>query len=56
MGRRLPDMLAGGVVRGLEGTMTTHQVRESQMEMKNVQMDVQMNIEVKAHEDDGRKR
>jgi hypothetical protein len=56
MGRRLPDTLAGGIVRGLEGAMTTHQARESQMEMKNVEMDVEMNVEAKAHEDDGRKR
>jgi hypothetical protein len=49
MGRPLPDILAGGVVGGLEGTATTHQVRESQLELKNVQVNVQMNVETKAH-------
>jgi hypothetical protein len=34
-GRRLPDILAGGVVGGLVSTATTHQARESQMELKN---------------------
>jgi hypothetical protein len=30
---------------------TTHQVRESQLEMENVQVNVQMNVEMKAHDE-----
>jgi hypothetical protein len=45
-GRRLPDILSGGVVGGLVSTATTHQARESQMEKKNEQTYVQMIAEV----------
>jgi hypothetical protein len=48
--RRLPDILDGGVVEGLVGTATTHQARESQMELKNKQTYVQTIVEVKARE------
>jgi hypothetical protein len=49
-GRRLPDRLASGVVGSLVSTATTHQARESQIEMKNVQTDVQIIAEVKVRE------